>query len=96
MNLPEKDTEELDVTVKRLLTKIDHPDITVMRCRRLQSRGGKPGLVKVQFTSRDVKIAILRSKRKLKISREFGKTFLRTSRSHIERLVDVNFNTNLK
>ncbi len=96
INLPEKETEELDETVKRLLTEIEHPDITVVRCRRLQSRGGKPGIVKVQFTSRDVKIAILRSKRKLKGSREFGKTFLRTSRSHIERLVDVNFRTILK
>ena len=35
INLPEKDTGELDVTVNRLLSEIEHPHITVVRCRRL-------------------------------------------------------------
>ncbi len=45
-----KNNEETDVTVKRLLAEIDRPDINVVRCCRLKSRGAKPGIVKVHFT----------------------------------------------
>ncbi len=60
-NLLMKNNEELhvDVIVRRILAEIDPPDNAVRCCRRLQSRCGKPGIVKVHFTYRDVKTFIL-------------------------------------
>ncbi len=72
------------------------PHVSVVRAKRLGGRGGKPGIVKIQFGSLNEKIGVLKSKRNLKNAREFRRTYLCTSKSHIERLVDLNFRAILK
>lgn len=92
------ENEEEDITdaARRLVEATGEEDIEVVRATRLGARNGKPGVVKIQVPSKEDKIRLLRGKRNLKESREFKKTYIRSSKSHVERLVDVNFRTILK
>ena len=57
---------------------------------RLKSRvEGKPGIVKASFLTVADKIDVLRGKQKLRGSK-FGNVYMRTSKSHSERLMDIN------
>ncbi len=51
----------------------------------------RPPLVKFAVPSLEGKIAVLRAKRNLKQSAEFPRVFLRSSKSHTERLIEPNF-----
>ncbi len=96
VNLPSPDDEDLTDTVSRMLQTLDVDDDIVSRTHRLRGRDGKLGLVKVQVKSKNAKIEVLRAKRRLKDSGEFRRTYLRSSKSHVERLVDLNFRTILQ
>ncbi len=43
------------------------------------------------FSSLEAKLCVLRAKYSLKHSREFARVFLRSSKSHTERLIEINF-----
>ncbi len=69
--------------------------ISVVRAMRLESREGKPGLVKIQVNNLDEKKKLLKHKQHLKQSGDYSNVFLRSSKPHLERLVDLNFKTML-
>ena len=66
-------------------------DVTVSQVKRLQSRNNKPGLVKVALDSKDSKIRVLKAKAKLKNTEMYKKVWMRSSKSHTERLLELNF-----
>ncbi len=53
----------------------------------------KPGLVKIQFEKLADKVTVLREKKHLSNSQEFRRVFLRSSTSHTDRLIELNFKT---
>jgi exonuclease VII small subunit len=72
-------------------------DIAVVRSLRTPTRNGKPGVVKIQFASVDEKIKVLQNKRELKnCSRQYQNVYIRTSKSHLERLYELNFKNLLR
>ncbi|WAR23590.1 hypothetical protein MAR_037259, partial [Mya arenaria] len=51
---------------------------------------GKPGLIKVVLRKREVKVAILRNKMKLKDSDHYKQVYIKSCKSHAERLIELN------
>ena len=68
-------------------------NVAVVRAKRIPSKTSKPGLVKIEFRSLEEKIQVLRNKQKLKNHRVYEKCFLRSSKSHAERLMEANLAT---
>ena len=68
-------------------------NVVVVRAKRLPSKTNKPGLLKIEFQSLEEKIQVLRNKQKLKNHRAYEKCFLRSSKSHAERLMEANLAT---
>ena len=66
-------------------------DVPVIRATRLASRGPKPGLVKIQLDSLENKKRVLKNKLQLKDSDNYGRVFVRSSKSHTDRLIELNF-----
>ena len=60
-----------------------------MRAKRLTTPDGKPGVMKIQLKTVNMKINVLRNKQKLKKS-EFDRVYIRTSQSHLERVQQLN------
>ena len=50
----------------------------------------KPGLVKISFGTVDEKVLVLRNKMNLKDTDDFKNVFLKSSKSHAERLIELN------
>lgn len=65
---------------------------------RLNGRGNHPGVVKVECSSLDEKIAILRKKQKLRDhpNDSYRKVYIRSAKSHTDRLIELNFKTLLR
>ena len=65
--------------------------VKVISAHRLESRNHqKPGLLKIAFRSLDEKKCVLKSKWNLKDSPGYAKVFLRSSKSHMERIQEYN------
>ena len=96
IGVPGAHDEDLEAIVGRMMEDMDLDTSEVVRVHRLRSRNEKPGIVKVQFTSTEHKVGALKAKKKLAESTEFRRTYLRSSKSHVERLVDINFRTILR
>lgn len=65
-----------------------------MAAARLKNRKiNKPGLVKISFARIDQKIRVLRAKRKLAEISGYRSVFLRSSKTHTERLIELNART---
>jgi hypothetical protein len=64
--------------------------VSVVRAKRLSTRNNKPGLMKIEVRSLDEKIRILRDKKKLANHNVYGRVFVRSSKSHAERLMEAN------
>ena len=56
----------------------------------------KPGLVKISFQSLDQKILVLRNKMKLRDITEYKRVFLKSCKTHTERLIELNARAILK
>lgn len=70
------------------------PNVTVVRAMRTPFRDTKPGILKIEFDTLQSKIEVLREKTALKQYKTLGqKVFIRGSRTHIERIVERNFQT---
>ena len=65
-------------------------DVLVIRAKRLPSKTDKPGIMKIELCSLQEKICVLRNKQKLKDHRVFNRVFIRTSKTHAERLLEGN------
>ena len=66
-------------------------DSNIVRATRLKGRDGKPGITKVQLESLEQKIRVLRNKINLKHSDSYQRVYVRSSKSHKERLAEANF-----
>ena len=77
------------------------PDVPVIRAKRLpprEARGQRqPGLplLKIELPNLENKIRVLRAKKRLENSEEWKRCWIRSSKSHVERLIDLNFKTML-
>ena len=74
---------------------LDRHVIRYYRPPRVTRHGNvsKPGLVKIQFQNVEDKVRVLREKRALMNSSEFSNVFLRSSKSHSDRLAEQNLKT---
>ena len=68
-------------------------EIPIVRSHRFGSRDGRAGLLKIEFNSVEDKVQVLRNKQNLKSSDLYSRTFIRSSHSHAERLIELNFKT---
>ena len=103
-NFPFEEEEELNTKVVDMIRKDLSVNVPVVRTTRLKARPprntrfgnvSKPGLVKIQFESVDDKVKVLREKRQLINSASYSRVFLRSSKSHTDRLLELNFKTML-
>ena len=93
-------TENLQEKVNKLISCLGDDvssQVVVTGCERLKQRNPayKP-LVKIAFASLEQKIMVLRAKHNLEQHMEFRNVWLRGAKDHVERLIDINFNTVLK
>lgn len=74
--------------------------VTVINAIRVKPRGAgpnsRPGLMKIQLKSEKEKVQVLRAKQNLKKCEKYKNVYLRSSKSHEERLIELNFKTLLK
>ena len=77
-------------------THLELPHEEVIRCERTASRNNKPGVVKIQMSSLDSKIPVLRNKRKLNEITGYINVYMRSALSHTERVMERNFQTILR
>ena len=89
--------ENLMDKVGRLLFDLGNEIVqntTIVATERLKSRNpDKPSLVKIAFLSLEQKIEVLRAKQKLTNSQEFNKVRIWSSKTHNERLLEINCKT---
>ena len=57
---------------------------------------GKPGLVKISLRNVEEKVLVLRHKRNLKDSAHYKDVYIKSSKSHAERLIELNARTILR
>ncbi len=62
----------------------------------MRQRGDTPAAVKVEWSSREDKVSTLRLKQKLKEQSDYKNVFLKSAKSHAERLIEINFKTMLR
>lgn len=87
--------ENIMSLVKDLLTKglqWESPH-GVVAAERLRERGGRPGVIKVEFGSVQDKVDVLHKKQRLKSNDKFQKVYIRSAKTHTERLIELNFRT---
>jgi hypothetical protein len=97
INLMERSNENIDEVVSDMISNgLCLPEIAPARVLRLKGKDGKPGIVKIQCLNKEDKISILRAKRNLADCSRYKKVFLRTSMSHSDRMMKLNFETILK
>ena len=90
-------SEDILQKAKDLVGKgLELGDVEVINATRTPFRDDKPGIVKVEFNSREEKLSVLRAKLKLQSSAEYKRVFIRSAQSHAERLVQINNKVILK
>jgi hypothetical protein len=92
INLPEEPDEILTDKIADLLNiGLGIRDIEPLRIARLSGKNGKPGIIKMEMPRKEDKINVLRAKQKLKDSPDYRRVYLRSSLTHAERLIQLNF-----
>ena len=98
---------EEDEDIKSVVDKIIHdelalPQVQVIRAMRLPQRNQNPGspnvppLIKVQLHDLETKKRVLREKKRLQNSANFQNVWIRTSKPHSERIMEMNCRTILE
>lgn len=105
--VPQNQDENIQEVVEKIIHEgLEMPEVRVVRAMRMRPRGmnrqhGRPGprqipLVKVQLEDLETKKQVLRNKLKVQTNTtEFTNVWMRSSKPHIERLIDLNFKTML-
>ena len=93
INAPYYSTEDPHLLAKHLLKACNRDDKGIARATRTPERNNKPGVLKIQLKTRQDKIDVLRNKSNLRNSAEFKNVYLRTSKSHSDRLMELNMKT---
>ena len=92
--LPQQNGEDLLRKVKDLIQALGNDvcsKVNVTAATRFRTRfHDRPGLVKITFTSVEDKILVLRNKMKLKDTLLFKHVYLKSCKSHTERLIELN------
>ena len=96
-NVPLRQDRSLMDTAKALIsalgTDISHRSM-ITDVKRCPDRGtGKPPLLKIAFESVEQKVEVLRAKKNLSNSNEFKNVYLRSSKNHTERILELNAKT---
>lgn len=89
-----KETDGPILDVAREIVSHLNNSATVVAASRLRGRYGKPGLVKIPFSSLEGKKNVLKEKRNIRRV-EYKTVFIRSSKSHTERLIELNARTML-
>ena len=88
--------EKVDRMIMALGKEV-YDKVHVVKCLRLKQHDiKKPAIVKIAFNSLQQKIDVLKVKMKLRNCPEFSKVYLRSSKTHTERLLELNAKTLLK
>ena len=99
-NVPYADGENLMNKARDILVALGEEvssNVNVTAVARLKPRfRNKPGLVKIGFETLDQKILVLRNKSALKDQQRFRNIFIQSSKSHVERLLELNARTLLR
>ena len=64
--------------------------VNIVRAMRLTTRGRAPGLLKIEVPSLNEKISLLRRREKLSESDTYCNVKIRSSKSHTDRLIEIN------
>ncbi|KAJ0022556.1 hypothetical protein NQD34_014690 [Periophthalmus magnuspinnatus] len=98
MGLPYHENENLAEKIKEIIENGCACDqvVTVVALERLRARGSGPGVVKVAFASVKEKVAVLRGKFNLKSNDKFKKVYIKTAKSHMDRVMEENFKVLLR
>ena len=89
-----RDGEDILETSTTMIRRgLNLQNVPVVNAQRLQGRGRRPGIVKIELKSLDDKKAVLRAKAELKQTEQWKSVYLRSSRTHLERLHDINMRT---
>ena len=88
--------EQIESTTKRMLDVMGLNQTKIVRVERLESRGRKPGLVKIELENIKEKVKVLRNKYNLNLSRDFTGVFIRSAQTHAERTQERNMKVILK
>ena len=92
INLPFEANENITAKANDLINRgLRVHGVPVVRAMRLKGRNGKPGITKIQLVSLDDKKKLLNAKSNLKQSDSYRNVFIRSSKSHEERLAETNF-----
>lgn len=94
--LPEDRSEDIQLKVLRLVSKGLGSEAVPVAVERMTSRGRGPGLVRAEFSSVYEKVALLRKKRQLRENQEYSSVYIRSAKSHTDRLIETNFKTLLR
>lgn len=97
--VPQTDGEDIQKVAEDIIHEgLGIPEVPVVRAMRLRQREAREGqrrpgppLVKVQLPSLEMKKQVLRSKTKLNNTGRWSRVWIRSSKSHVERLIDLNF-----
>ena len=96
--VPPTHNEDPEQVAQELIRKgLNTVDIPVVRAKRLATRNpNKPGLLKIELPNLDAKKKILRRKTELSKVPQYRRVYLRSSKSHVERLLELNTKTLLE
>ena len=92
--LPEEDNEDIQHKVLQLISKGLGCETVPVATERMRAHGRTGGLA--EFSSVQEKITILRKKQQLREHQEFSRVYIRSAKSHTDRLIETNFKTLLK
>ena len=87
---PGKETDIIKLAEEIVWEGTETRDVKVVRAKRLESNNGKPGLLKIELDSVQDKVRVLRNKPKLRKHCSFSRVYIRSSKSHAERIMESN------
>jgi hypothetical protein len=98
--VPVTENEDLIITANEIIDALGDEvssNVLVTAASRLKTRiPNRPGLVKISFQNVHEKILVLRNKMNVKDSVKYKNCFLKSSKSHVERLIELNARTILR
>ena len=96
INTPYFTGEDTSILAKHILQAVGCGKKEIVNTLRTEHQNSRNGILKIQLKSRQDKIDVLRRKSNLKQSAEFKRVYLRSSKPHTERLLEVNVKTLLR
>lgn len=86
--------ENVTGLVSELFTEgLQVEDASVVAVERTRDGRGRPGVIKVELGSVRDKVGVLRKKQMLKENPKYNRVYIRSAKTHTERLLELNFKT---